>query len=108
MYNLKLIKKILFLSKSIIIESTISEKNENNILLYSWAIFFVILILLYIKDEKLIRIWSIINLIILGLLGLILIFMCWGTDHRPLSSILIYFGAVHFILFLIYIIINKS
>ena len=101
-------QKNIVLSKSIIIESTISKKNENNILLFSWAIFFVILILLYIKDENLIRIWSIINLIILGFLGLILIFMWWGTDHQAtkLNFNLLWSSPLHLIL--IYIIINKS
>lgn len=100
-------QKNIVLSKSIIIESTISKKNENNILLFSWAIFFVILILLYIKHENLIRIWSIINLIILGLLGLILIFMWWGTDHQAtkLNFNLLWSSPLHLIL--IYIIVNK-
>ena len=99
--------KNIVLSKSIIIESTISKKNENNILLFSWAIFFVILILFYIKHKNLIRIWSIINLIILGLLGLILIFMWWGTDHETtkLNFNLLWSNPLHLIL--IYIIVNK-
>ena len=81
---------------------------KNNILLFSWAIFFVILVLLYIKDKNLIRIWSIINLIILGSFRTNIDFYVVGNNHQAtkLNFNLLWSSPLHLIL--IYIIINKS
>ena len=100
-------KKNIVLSKSTIIESNILKKDEENIVLYSWAVFFITLVLLYFKDEKLIFSWSIINLTLLVLLSIILIFMWVGTNHQAtkLNFNLLWSSPLHFIL--IYSILKK-
>ena len=83
------------------------KKDEENIVLYSWAVFFITLVLLYFKDEKLIFTWSIINLTLLVLLSIILIFMWVGTNHQAtkLNFNLLWSSPLHFIL--IYSILKK-
>jgi hypothetical protein len=58
------------------------------------------LILLYLKQSHLTRIWSIMNLSVLGIIGILLIFMWWGTDHQAtkMNFNLLWANPLHFIL----------
>lgn len=93
-------KKNIILTKSTILNSNKQERTPENIVKYSWAIFFITLILLYLKQSHLIHIWSIMNLSILGILGILLIFMWWGTDHQAtkMNFNLLWASPLHFIL----------
>ena len=70
------------LSKQTIINSLENKRSYNSILFISWILFLNTLILIYFKKSKIFDIWSITNLFILGILGLVLIFMWFGTNHQ--------------------------
>ena len=93
-------KKNIILTKSTIVNSNKQERTSENIVKYSWGIFFITLILLYLKQSHLIRIWSIMNLSVLGIIGILLIFMWWGTDHQAtkMNFNLLWASPLHFIL----------
>ena len=93
-------KKNIILTKSTIVNSNKQERTSENIVKYSWGIFFITLILLYLKQSHLIRVWSIMNLSVLGILGILLIFMWWGTDHQAtkMNFNLLWASPLHFIL----------
>ena len=94
------VKKNIILTKSTIVNSNNQERTSENIIKYSWGIFFITLILLYLKQSHLIRVWSIMNLSVLGILGILLIFMWWGTDHQAtkMNFNLLWASPLHFIL----------
>ncbi|MDA9809437.1 DUF4105 domain-containing protein [Flavobacteriales bacterium] len=94
------VKKNIILTKSTIVNSNNQERTSENIIKYSWGIFFITLILLYLKQSHLIRIWSIMNLSVLGIIGILLIFMWWGTDHQAtkMNFNLLWASPLHFIL----------
>jgi hypothetical protein len=94
-------KNKIVLSKKIIINSTKSERPYSSIVIISWILFSITLILIYFKQNKLIDIWSITTLSILGVLGFILIFMWFGTNHQAtkMNFNLLWASPFHFVLF---------
>jgi hypothetical protein len=93
-------KNKIVLSKKIIINSTKSERPYSSIVIISWILFSITLILIYFKQNKLIDIWSITTLSILGVLGFILIFMWFGTNHQAtkMNFNLLWASPFHFVL----------
>ena len=98
----------LILRKKEIIISQPKEEKISNITKYSWAIFVLTILLLIFKREKIFNYWSIINFSIFGILGLLLIFMWFGTDHQATKFNLNLLWASPFNLLLIYFIISKK
>ena len=90
------------LSKQTIINSLENKRSYNSILFISWILFLTTLILIYFKKSKIFDIWSITNLFILGILGLVLIFMWFGTNHQAtkMNFNLLWASPLHFILIL--------
>ena len=96
-------KKKLISKKINIVQSSKTKREVKNISVYAWITLIITLLLLIIKKEKLFNLWSYINLFMVGILGLLLVFMWFGTDHQatkynlnllwasPLHLILLYF-----------------
>ena len=101
-------KKQLILKKNEIIKNQPEELEKSNITKYSWIIFVLTILLLIFKKEKVFNYWSIINFLIFGILGLLLIFMWFGTDHQATKYNLNLLWASPFNLLLIYFIISKK
>jgi hypothetical protein len=94
--------------KTTIIKSKQNERKVSSINLYSWLTLIVTLLLLVLKKEKLFNIWSNINLNLIGILGLLLVFMWWGTDHQATkyNLNLLWASPLHFML--VYFIVFKK
>ena len=75
-------KEKLVSENKIIINSQTTNQPILNITIYAWILFGITIILLVTQQAKLINIWSCINLLSLAILGGILVFMWWGTDHQ--------------------------
>ena len=101
-------KKQLILKKNEIIKNQPEELEKSNITKYSWIIFVATILLLIFKREKIFNYWSIINFLTFGILGLLLIFMWFGTDHQATKYNLNLLWASPFNLLLIYFIISKK
>ena len=54
----------------------------NNISFWFWLLFMFTVLLLILKLDRLFNLWSSISLFGLGLLGIVLLFMWFGTDHQ--------------------------
>ena len=95
-------------SKQTIIKSNESEKSFNSIVFIGWILFLTTLILIYFKQSKIFDIWSTANLFILGILGFILVFMWFGTNHQAtkMNFNLLWASPLHFIL--IFYLIKKK
>ena len=95
-------------SKQTIIKSNESEKSFNSIVFIGWILFLTTLILIYFKQSKIFDIWSTANLFILGILGFILVFMWFGTNHQAtkMNFNLLWASPLHFIL--IFYLIKKN
>ena len=69
-------------SKNTLIESFENKNKLNNIGFYSWILLAITLLLIVFKLDKALGVWSSLNLFIIGLLGIVLVFMWIGTDHN--------------------------
>ena len=68
----------------------------------------ITLVLIVLKLDKVLEVWSSFNLFIIGLLGVVLVFMWIGTDHdaTKMNFNLLWASPLHFIL--IYCLIKGS
>ena len=94
------VKKKIVLSKNILIKSNIKKDDLKSIKIYSWIILSITMLLLIIKKERLFNNWSVINLFVVGTLGLVLLFMWFGTDHSgtKMNLNLLWASPLHFVL----------
>ena len=101
-------KKNLIKSKNTLVESFQNKNELSNIGIYSWILLGITLVLIVFKLEKALGFWSSLNLFIVGLLGIILVFMWIGTDHNAtkMNFNLLWASPFHFIL--IYSLIKGS
>lgn len=101
-------KKNLIKSKNTLVESFENQNKLSNIGIYSWILLGITLVLIVFKLEKALGFWSSLNLFIVGLLGIILVFMWIGTDHNAtkMNFNLLWASPFHFIL--IYYLIKGS
>jgi hypothetical protein len=100
--------KNLVKSKNTLIESFENKNKLNNIGFYSWILLAITLLLIIFKLDKALRVWSSLNLFIIGLLGIVLVFMWIGTDHNAtkMNFNLLWASPFHFIL--IFYLIKES
>ncbi len=100
--------KNLVISKNTLIESFENKNKLNNIGFYSWILLAITLLLIVFKLDKALGIWSSLNLFIIGLLGIVLVFMWIGTDHNAtkMNFNLLWASPFHFIL--IFCLIKES
>ena len=100
--------KNLVISKNTLIESFENKNKLNNIGFYSWVLLAITLLLIVFKLDKALGIWSSLNLFIIGLLGVVLVFMWIGTDHNAtkMNFNLLWASPFHFIL--IFCLIKES
>jgi hypothetical protein len=100
--------KNLVKSKNTLIESFENKNKLNNIGFYSWILLAITLSLIVFKLDKALRVWSSLNLFIIGLLGIVLVFMWIGTDHNAtkMNFNLLWASPFHFIL--IFCLIKES
>ena len=100
--------KNLVKSKNTLIESFENKNKLNNIEFYSWILLAITLSLIVFKLDKALRVWSSLNLFIIGLLGIVLVFMWIGTDHNAtkMNFNLLWASPFHFIL--IFCLIKES
>ena len=101
-------KKKLISSKINIVESSTIKREVKNISTYAWIILIITLLFLIIKKEKLFNLWSSVNLFIIGLLGVLLVFMWFGTDHQATKYNLNLLWASPFHLILLYFILKNN
>ena len=94
------VQKKIVLSKNTLIKSNIKKGNLKSIKIYSWIILSITMLLLIIKKERLFNYWSVINLFVVGILGLVLLFMWFGTDHSgtKMNLNLLWASPLHFVL----------
>ena len=94
------VKKKIVLSKNVFIKSNIKKDDLKSIKIYSWIILSITMLLLIIKKERLFNYWSVINLFVVGTLGLVLLFMWFGTDHSgtKMNLNLLWASPLHFVL----------
>ena len=100
--------KNLVKSKNTLIKSFENKNKLNNIGFYSWILLAITLSLIVFKLDKALRVWSSLNLFIIGLLGIVLVFMWIGTDHNAtkMNFNLLWASPFHFIL--IFYLIKES
>ena len=101
-------KRNLVLKKNQIINYKNIHREIPNITIYSWITFIVTLLFLIVKNEKLFTIWSSLNLSIIGVLGILLLFMWFGTDHQATKNNLNVLWASPFHFLLLYFIFSKK
>lgn len=91
--------KNLVKSKNTLIESFENKNKLNNIGFYSWILLAITLLLIVFKLDKALGVWSSLNLFIIGLLGIVLVFMWIGTDHNAtkMNFNLLWASPFHFI-----------
>ena len=94
------VQKKIVLSKNTLINSNIKKDDLKSIKIYSWIILSITMLLLIIKEERLFNYWSVINLFVVGTLGLVLLFMWFGTDHSgtKMNLNLLWASPLHFVL----------
>ena len=94
------VQKKIVLSKNVFIKSNIKKDDLKSIKIYSWIILSITMLLLIIKKERLFNYWSVINLFVVGTLGLVLLFMWFGTDHSgtKMNLNLLWASPLHFVL----------
>ena len=101
-------------------KTLISRKNvliptaENNrpaitsITIYGWIALMITLLLLFLKNDRIFNVWSCVLLTLLSLLGVVLYFMWFGTDHQATKNNSNILWANPSYLFLIWVIIFKK
>ena len=92
--------KNLIKSKNTLVESFENKNKLSNIGVYSWILLAISLVLIVFKLDKALGFWSSLNLFIVGLLGIVLVFMWIGTDHNAtkMNFNLLWASPFHFIL----------
>ena len=101
-------------------KTLISRKNvliptaENNrpaitsITIYGWIVLMITLLLLFLKNDRIFNVWSCVLLTLLSLLGVVLYFMWFGTDHQATKNNSNILWANPSYLFLIWVIVFKK
>ena len=101
-------------------KTLISRKNvliptaENNrpaitsITIYGWIVLMITLLLLFLKNDRIFNVWSCVVLTLLSLLGVVLYFMWFGTDHQATKNNSNILWANPSYLFLVWVIIFKK
>ena len=101
-------------------KTLISRKNvliptaENNrpaitsITIYGWIVLMITLLLLFLKNDRIFNVWSCVLLTLLSLLGVVLYFMWFGTDHQATKNNSNILWANPSYLFLVWVIIFKK
>ncbi|MBM78589.1 MAG: hypothetical protein CL846_08910 [Crocinitomicaceae bacterium] len=102
--NQNLVQKTKTLFKS----SKLISKSNPDISYIFWTMFLITIVLLILKLELAFKIWSSLTLFILGMLGFILMFMWFGTDHQATkyNFNLLWATPTHWLT--IYILISKK
>ena len=100
--------KRLISNKSNVVQPNAITRKTKNISIYAWITLIITLMLLIVKKEKLFNLWSSFNLFIIGVLGILLVFMWFGTDHQATKYNLNLLWASPLHLILLYFIFNKS
>ena len=101
-------------------KTLISRKNvliptaENNrpaitsITIYGWIVLMITLLLLFLKNDRIFNVWSCVLLTLLSLLGVVLYFMWFGTDHQATKNNSNILWANPSYLFLVWVIVFKK
>ena len=101
--------KTLISNKKVLILSDEDESSDfSSIAIYGWVILTITLLLLFAKNERIFNIWSSVMLTFLSLLGILLYFMWFGTDHQATKNNSNILWANPSYLFLVWVIIFKK
>jgi hypothetical protein len=101
--------KTLISRKNVLIPTGENKSSTiKSITIYGWIFLMITLILLYLKNDRIFNIWSCILLTVLSLLGVVLYFMWFGTDHQATKNNSNILWANPSYLFLVWVIIFKK
>ena len=98
----------LVIKKNDIIPVENDQKQSSKITIYSWIILIITLLFLILKNSRIFNIWSSLNLSLIGILGILLMFMWFGTDHQATKNNFNLLWASPLQLGLIYFIITNK
>ena len=101
--------KTLISRKNVLIPT--AENNRpaiTNITIYGWIVLMITLLLLFLKNDRIFNVWSCVLLTLLSLLGVVLYFMWFGTDHQATKNNSNILWANPSYLFLVWVIIFKK
>ena len=101
--------KTLIARKNVLIPT--AENNRpaiTSITIYGWIALMITLLLLFLKNDRIFNVWSCVLLTLLSLLGVVLYFMWFGTDHQATKNNSNILWANPSYLFLIWVIIFKK
>ena len=101
--------KTLIARKNVLIPT--AENNRpaiTSITIYGWIVLMITLLLLFLKNDRIFNVWSCILLTLLSLLGVVLYFMWFGTDHQATKNNSNILWANPSYLFLVWVIIFKK
>ena len=101
--------KTLISRKNVLIPS--AENNRpaiTSITIYGWIVLMITLLLLFLKNDRIFNVWSCVLLTLLSLLGVVLYFMWFGTDHQATKNNSNILWANPSYLFLVWVIIFKK
>ncbi len=101
-------KSLVLSTKTLILSKEKINLNSTEISIYGWAILIITLTLLFFKKDHLFNVWSNTILILLSLLGIILYFMWFGTDHQATKNNYNVLWANPSYLYLVWVIIFKK
>ena len=79
-----------------------------SITIYGWIVLMITLLLLFLKNDRIFNVWSCVLLTLLSLLGVVLYFMWFGTDHQATKNNSNILWANPSYLFLVWVIIFKK
>ena len=101
--------KTLISDKKVLIPSNEDKSPDvSSIAIYGWTILMITLLLLFLKNDRIFNIWSCVLLTFLSLLGILLYFMWFGTDHQATKYNSNILWANPSYLFLVWVIIFKK
>lgn len=101
--------KTLISRKNVLIPTGENKSSTiKSITIYGWIFLMITLILLFLKNDRIFNIWSCILLTLLSLLGVVLYFMWFGTDHQATKNNSNILWANPSYLFLVWVIIFKK
>ena len=101
--------KTLIARKNVLIPT--AENNRpaiTSITIYGWIVLMITLLLLFLKNDRIFNVWSCVLLTLLSLLGVVLYFMWFGTDHQATKNNSNILWANPSYLFLVWVIIFKK
>ena len=101
--------KTLIARKNVLIPT--AENNRpaiTSITIYGWIALMITLLLLFLKNDRIFNVWSCVLLTLLSLLGVVLYFMWFGTDHQATKNNSNILWANPSYLFLVWVIIFKK